>query len=352
MNDCRVVSAKLLIGSAILLLAWALGAGLWLAGQLLPAPFYVVTAYGLIGFLVLALSLPPHRAGSIARPLPAWQALLLFLVVMSIRLPSYASLGLLAEKVPTIVMVALWARFVLGWRAADLGLSWKRMPRQVLLGLGLALLYWVLFQGGYAAVTAWELGIISVQWYSMPVAETYPGFDSLLLVALSFLYSNFAEELFFRAFLLRDAIRTLGWRLAGPFLLQAALFGLYHVNYGLFPNPGQAGPIDAGFLFWYVAWTALFGVGFGFVYLWSGSVVTATILHVLSNLFAGNAMLLFMPQRGYIQGNVWGALSYHQAAQPRALLLVAVAFDLVLFLLWRRSRAVHLRRKPCPRCRS
>ena len=320
-------------GRAAAVLAVMLGVGfaVWWLTQQFPS-WTLAIPYGLLGLLALILwRFPlPSVPGRTANKL--WEGLLLFVVILAIRLPGYATTGLLPEKVPLIVATFLWIRWIHGWSWAEVGWSGHRLGRQILYGLGFVLLYWLLYQGVFALYTWVDVGIASVHWWTYPLEQTpIAGMDPLLFVTLLFLFSNFAEELFFRGFLLRE-VRFGSRSLWGPFLFQALLFGLYHINYGLFPA-GGGGP-EWGYLGWYLAWTFLFGLGFGFAYLLSGSLISNTIFHVSANLMQSTAILLFVPVRSAFPTPV----DYRNASVGIVLLIVTGLFALVLGILYALQR--------------
>jgi membrane protease YdiL (CAAX protease family) len=329
----------LLRGLLVALSTLSLGVLLWVGTFFLPYPVYLAASYALFALLLLFSALFKSKERRFIEKLFLWEALLLFLLIMAIRLPSYALSGILLEKLPAIFMVLLWAFWVKGWRVSSLGLTFWKFPEQVLVGLSFALLYWILYQATFALYTWVTSGIATFYFfnYSQDVPEGIP-LDPVSFLIVLFLYSNFAEELFFRGFLLKEVYREKRKTLSF-FLLQAALFSLYHINYALFPGEGKG--VDWAYLGFYVAWTFLFGIGFGFAYLISGSVISTTILHVLGNVMQSNWILLFYPlsQKGspYPQET---ALAFRESIVRPALILNAFLFALVLGMIWflRRGR--------------
>jgi len=324
-----------------LLLAGLLGLLIWYANLLHPSWSFALS-YLLLGVLTFAvwwkLHLQPVPVS--LRPLRYGEAVLLFLLILSIRLPGFATQQILPEKVPMIFLVLFWAIWRNCWSLKDLGLQRARLLRQVLFGLGFVLLYWLLYQGVFALYTWVDVGIASVQWWTYPLAQApIAGMDPLFFLALLFLFSNFAEELFFRGFLLRE-VRFGSRSLWGPFLFQALLFGLYHINYGLFPR-GGGGP-EWGYLGWYLAWTFLFGLGFGFAYLLSGSLISNTIFHVCANLLQSTAILLFVP----VQSAFPTPVDYRNASIGIVLLIVTALFALILGILYALQRRKQRARPP------
>jgi|YelNatPaOPRAMG01_1025707.scaffolds.fasta_scaffold00936_27 membrane protease YdiL (CAAX protease family) len=320
-------------GFLIVLSTLFLGVLLWTGSLFLPYPFYLVSSYAIFAFFLLFAAFFKSKEKKFLEKLFPWEALILFLLIMSIRLPSYALSGILLEKLPAIFLVLLWALWIKGWSASSLGLSLKKFPKQILLGLGFALLYWILYQATFALYTWTNSGVWAFSLFNYPqdVPRGIPLDPVSFLIAL-FLYSNFAEELFFRGFLLKEVHE--GRRKPLPFFLfQASLFSLYHVNYALFPGQGKG--VDWPYLGFYLIWTFLFGIGFGFAYLISESVISTTILHVLGNIMQSNWILLFYPlsQKGkpYPQES---ALAFRESIVRPALILDALIFALVLGAIW------------------
>ncbi|MCR4428383.1 MAG: CPBP family intramembrane metalloprotease [Caldiserica bacterium] len=317
----------------VILLTFSLGALLFLGTFFLSFSHFFLFTYILFAVILTFPALYKGKGGELKDKLLLGEAVLLFLLIMAIRLPSYAITGFLLEKLPAILLVLFWALLVKGWRTSSLGLSLRKFPKQVFLGLGFALIYWVLYQGTFAVYSALFGGISSFLFYDYPQSVP-PGtpLSPLLFLFALFLYSNFAEELFFRGFLLKEVPenKKRGFSL---FLLQALLFGLYHINYALFPREG--GGVDWAYMAFYISWTFLFGIGFGFAYLLSGSVISTTILHVLGNIMQSNWIILFVPP-----GNVPSpylldaAVAFRESIVRPVLILNAGLFSLVLGGVW------------------
>lgn len=169
----------------------------------------------------------------------------------------------------------------------------------------------------------------------IPDSSVYSLFlDPLLFSFFLFLFSNFAEELYFRGFLLKEAHEARGWRLWRLFLFQSLLFGFYHINYGLFPQNG--GGMDLPFLFWYLAWAGLFGVAFGFAFLTTRSLVANTIFHVLANMIQSFWLMIFVPRQA-MPGQT--PLEYRDSILLPALLINAVLFALITWSIWYFSKS-------------
>ncbi len=90
-----------------------------------------------------------------------------------------------------------------------------------------------------------------------------------------FFFGNFAEELFFRGYLLFRLQRTLGWWKA--LFAQAFLFGLFHVNYDLFPFH----PLP---MTMYVLMATAFGVLMGLLLRHTGTLLVPALVHPFANL--------------------------------------------------------------------
>lgn len=320
-------------GFIVILLTFSLGALLFLGIFFLSFSQFLLFTYIFFALILLFSALLKGKQGQFKEKLLLGEAILLFLLIMAIRLPSYAITGFLLEKLPALLLVLFWALWVKGWRISSLGLSLKKLPRQITLGLGFALIYWVLYQGTFAAYSALSGGISSFLFYNYPqsVPPGIPLSPILFLFSL-FLYSNFAEELFFRGFMLKEITenKKRGFSL---FLFQALLFGLYHVNYALFPQEGRG--VDWTYMAFYISWTFLFGIGFGFAYLLSGSVISTTILHVLGNIMQSNWIVLFIPSRNVPSPYLIDmAVAFRESMVRPALILNAFLFSIVLGAVW------------------
>ncbi len=314
--------------SGILVAVFFLAGLLVLEARVLAFSLNFYLSYLLLGFIILAISLEPP-APAWRRPFSYGEGLLLFAIIMSIRLPSYASMGMLLEKVPTILLVLLWSFYLRGWKAGDLGLSLRKFWKQVLQGAGFALLYWLLYHATIGLYTAFDRGISSLGFEFIPDVSVYSLFSHPLLSAFFlFLFSNFAEELYFRGFLLKEAHAARGCRFWRLLLFQSLLFGFYHINYGLFPQNG--GGADLPFLFWYLAWTGLFGVAFGFAFLVTRSLVANAIFHVLANMMQSFWIVVFIPTE--LRGQT--PFEYRDTILLTALLINAVLFALISWAIW------------------
>jgi len=310
---------KSLKESLCIFIVTALATGVYLASNYLSYPNFVLLIYFLLALVFSAFLLYPFKIKEI--PLSLQEAFLLFILIMLIRLSSYATKGMLLEKLPMILLVFLWAFPLKGWKWSELGLRSKGLWQQISLGLALAALYYFLYHLIFFIFSIANYQISNFSFYSYPQSDIPWEISPAIWQAIVYLYANFAEELYFRGFLLRGVIKEKTW--IKNFFFQALLFGLYHMNYGLFTHSG----VDFPFLCWYVVWTFLFGLGFGLAYFLTSSIISTTILHVLSNLFQANWIVLFLPSGG---GQAQ-ALAFRESMSQYALLADAVLFTLVLF---------------------
>jgi membrane protease YdiL (CAAX protease family) len=90
-----------------------------------------------------------------------------------------------------------------------------------------------------------------------------------------FVFGNFAEEIFFRGYLLTRLESSMGWWKA--LLGQALLFGVFHINYDLFPFH----PLP---MVMYVLMATVFGVLMGLLLRYSGSLLVPALVHPMANL--------------------------------------------------------------------
>lgn len=100
-----------------------------------------------------------------------------------------------------------------------------------------------------------------------------------IVIALKFLFGNFAEELFFRGFVQTKLKKVSGFWVA--LLVQSALFALYHINYAIW----YGGSDILTFILWYLLFTFIFGLGMGMIFELTNSIIITTILHAAYNFF-------------------------------------------------------------------
>jgi membrane protease YdiL (CAAX protease family) len=235
---------------------------------------------------------------------------LLSVMIMAPRLGLYWYSREIWAKAPMIVLVLGLVFWTEGGGLGSVGL--KRM--------GLGRLVWVtvvgvvafrlttgltelIFYSGFADVTGvqfawqyyepWWRGIGFHHW----PYQSWAGWQTAVDV-WDFVFGNFAEELFFRGYLLSRLERTMGWTKA--LIVQALLFGLFHVNYDLFPF--ELWPMVG-----YVFMAAAFGVLMGLLVRYSRTLVVAALVHPMSNL----GVLWVGAQYAGYHGGWLGFLAYY-----------------------------------------
>ncbi|MHB9059325.1 MAG: CPBP family glutamic-type intramembrane protease [Bacillota bacterium] len=215
---------------------------------------------------------PPGALREDSYPRTALMVFGLFAAIMAVRLAVYSEDHLIFGKATTILLVVLWLLRYERARLTEVGLTFRRLGAQLAVGFVALLLYRVL-EIAASVITPFVLGShpagVQVLWME----------PTLFWVAISFLYGNFAEELFFRGYVQAKLDRAARTRadLALAIGFQALLFGLFHVNYDLFPFH----PLD---LVWYVIFAATFGVIMGLTYRATGSVAVVAVAHPLWNM--------------------------------------------------------------------
>lgn len=252
-----------------ILLVYALLAGLTYFLALRGSPTVVLAWEYLL--TAAALGVAGWRARSRARAgkAPAGSVLWLFAAIMALRLGVFWRTGQIWGKAPMLVLTFLVAFGCQGWSWEDLGLGWRGLKRELAWGLAACFWVWSLVVVSYLLQAWWFVGAFRVNWTWSGVS-----FPALVGLILRFLQGNFAEEVFFRGYTQRQ------WEIAwGPRALwgQALLFGLFHVNYHLFP-------LQLGSLVWYVLFSGAFGLAMGVVRYQSGSLFPVALAHPFYNL--------------------------------------------------------------------
>lgn len=218
-----------------------------------------------------------------------------FLLTMALRLPIYGEVREVWAKAPHLMLV-LASVFLLergDW--ASLGLSVRRFRSVIILVIAGFLIYRVAdAAGNFLGVLALGGGIKGV--YGSLGSLNPPS------LALRFFYGNFVEEIFFRSYVQSRLERRLPF--AAATAVQALLFGLYHVNYNMFPP-------DAAGIGLYVLFAAVFGVQMTLLYRSTGSLWVPVIAHPMANL--GVMSVLFWGARGGQWQSDLGRLFGHTA---------------------------------------
>lgn len=235
---------------------------------------------------------PPAPADR-GRPSPAHVLavpLLTFAAIMALRLYVFGTIGQIWGKGPMLMLTLAAALGYEGWDWADLGLTpgaRSGLPgrgaggaqreggagglmRHLVLGVLACLWMWAIITASYLVADLLFVGAVEVSWARPEVTGL-----AVVGLALRFLQGNFAEELFFRGYVLRAWEKSLGPR--ASLLGQALLFGLFHVNYHLFPP--QPLPILT-----YVLFSGAFGLAMGIITRRAGTLIPAAMAHPFYNL--------------------------------------------------------------------
>jgi len=228
----------------------------------------------------------PADARWLAMPAAA-RVLLVFGLSMAVRLAGNYWLGLNAEKVP-MAAAALCALLVLERTApAEFGLRGRHLKAQLCAGLVLVLCYAACRFVAQLVPTACFGSVYGVKLVTSSPLEAFPK------QLLAYGYSNFAEEVCFRGYALR--VLSEGYGGSWGMVAQALLFGLYHINYHLFPPRWS---LMAG----YVLFAAVAGVSFGVIYRRLPYLLPVTLVHVSHNM---NNRYLFPQLLGATRLNPW-----------------------------------------------
>lgn len=105
------------------------------------------------------------------------------------------------------------------------------------------------------------------------------------------------EELFFRGVLLQGMVAQLGWLPSVALFLAALAFALFHLI------PRRALAPFAPWAFWE-------GLLLGLVYLMSGSILTAALVHALHDV-GGFALFSFQRRTGWLAGSETGESEFN-----------------------------------------
>lgn len=214
-------------------------------------------------------------------------ALALFAMIMAPRVGLYYYSREIWGKAPMIVLVLMLALWKRSGDPGSIGLGPVKATRLLwvsLLGLVAFRLTTGLTETIYYGVFARITGPVFVwqayePWWRAGGFHHYPYVawtaPKVALDIWDFLFGNFAEELFFRGYLLTRLSRSLGWWKAA--FVQAILFGFFHVNYDLFPFAPWP-------MLFYVLMAAAFGVLMALLFRFSGSLIVPAVVHPLSNL--------------------------------------------------------------------
>jgi membrane protease YdiL (CAAX protease family) len=209
------------------------------------------------------------------------QIAIFFVLIMAVRLTGFNQQFILAEKAGMIALTFATILLVDRSGMQYFGLVPKNILKQLLFGIIGFGVMWVGF-------CLYRIGIPFIFGLdSTGILIEFPTFDlKFIIFIIALLFWNFAEELFFRGFILTKLEKSAGFWIG--LVISSALFGLYHINYIL--SYGGSDPI--GYISMYILFTAIFGFGMGLLYKISGSVLTVTITHALWNIFFAGGNLI------------------------------------------------------------
>jgi membrane protease YdiL (CAAX protease family) len=225
-------------------------------------------------------------AGSVPRPIPTTALLGLVLgfavvwnLVGNLVLPgAWYVPGNLAGAA---LLVGLARRFGLGW--GDLGLARDRIPRGLVIGLGAAVLVAVVLGIGLVIPAAES----ALEDDGVRADTTFDRwFVPLVRIPLG---TAVFEEVLFRSVLLGVLLtrHSTRWAVA----ISSALFGLWHVV-PAWEGAGDGAAAVLGAVAGTVAVTAVAGLLFAALLLWSRSVVAPILAHTATNSLAYAAALI------------------------------------------------------------
>ncbi|MEZ4813236.1 MAG: type II CAAX endopeptidase family protein [Caldisericia bacterium] len=197
------------------------------------------------------------------------KSVIIFLLIFISRFAIYSITRGVWEKAGMIILFFMLVSYVDRNKLVDYGLSIKFLGSQLLWSLVTMLSVW-----GVYALSAILIPVflgLSVESYTL---NTTPFGVSSLIVLVFFLLGNFAEEIIFRGYI-QTKLKRFGFFRA--LIIQAALFGLYHLNYIIGYNGSL---LDfTGYIFF----TFLFGIFMGLLFETTGSVIVTTITHAFMN---------------------------------------------------------------------
>jgi membrane protease YdiL (CAAX protease family) len=207
--------------------------------------------------------------GSPSHPLPVLPVVMgYFLLIMVLRLSIYGQVREIWAKSPMIMLTLFALLLVEGGQWADIGLTLRRWRSQVALTVAGTLVSRLVYSLASLITAGVALGGVTRGAFGLIQARSWP-------MVFSFLYGNFAEEIFFRGYVQSRLERRMSW-LSATFV-QSLLFGLFHINYNGFP------PDPLGLLA-YVFFAFVFGVEMTLLYRATGSMLVPVVVHPLWNM--------------------------------------------------------------------
>ncbi len=188
----------------------------------------------------------------------------MFVLAMSIRVPSVLLFGEPYEKTPLIYLLVLTILLVEKTDLVAFGFKTEKMLKSLLTGT----MFFLVFAGVSLALSYF---LISVFTQQMPV-QSFDFASSLLVMPFMTFCVGLSEEAFFRGYMQTQFERHYGFIWA--IVIQAVFFGLWHFIWNL-------SPFDATGMGLYVASTFLTGLLFGYLYYKTRSLVPVVFAHGL-----------------------------------------------------------------------
>jgi membrane protease YdiL (CAAX protease family) len=189
---------------------------------------------------------------------------LLFLLALTVRVPSVLWFGVPYEKTPLIFLLVLTILLVEKTNLDAFGFRTEKMVKSLLTGAG----FFLAFAGVSLAISHLLIYIFTRQ---APV-QSFDLASSLLVMPFMIFCVAVSEEAFFRGYTQTRFEEHHGFRWA--IAVQAALFGLWHFVWNL-------SPFDPSGMAQYMASTFLFGLLFGYLYYKTKSLIPVVLAHGL-----------------------------------------------------------------------
>lgn len=207
--------------------------------------------------------------------------LIFFVCIMIVRFTGYWQQMILAEKAGMIALT--FSAILLIDRSSPkyFGLDFSNIWRQLLWFVAGVAIIWT----GFAIYRIGAPLILNLD--STGIMFNLPTFDARMIAyVISCLVWNFAEEIFFRGYVLTKLGQSSRFWIA--LLVSSTLFALYHFNYILSYHGGS--PVS--YILSYLGFTFIFGLGMGLFYKVSGSILASTLVHAFWNVFFASRYLV------------------------------------------------------------
>ncbi|MCJ7423973.1 CPBP family intramembrane metalloprotease [Candidatus Bathyarchaeota archaeon] len=191
-------------------------------------------------------------------------SLALFILALSVRIPSVLMMGIPYEKTPLIYLIVL-TMLIIG--KTDLSAFGFRTEK-----LGKSLLYGFAFFAVLGGLMSLVSYVLIYGFVNQVAVESYDAVSSMLSMPFMILCVGLSEEGLFRGYIQARLQKVCSLRTA--ILFQAFLFGLWHFVWNL-------SPFDPFVMTQYVLSTFLMGLLFGYFFAKTGSLVSLVFAHGL-----------------------------------------------------------------------